>query len=131
MVHGQKELRIIDTLEPVIGRGSMIFSRSILDNEAASIGKYDVRVRNTYSAFFQINKITRDRKSLIHDDRVDALAGLTAHFGPQLIVDQAKAVVASAKREYQRIMSNPLGKPAHALTASRPQNPMQKRIRKL
>lgn len=131
MVHGQKEVRIIDTLEPIIGRGSMIFSQDILDAEAQSVAGHEPRLRNTYSGFFQLAKLTRDRQSLIHDDRIDALAGLANHYGPQLVVDHIKAVNASQKREYARIMANPLNKPAHALTASRPMNPAQKRIRKL
>lgn len=131
MVTGQKERRIIDVLEPVIGRGSLVVAKSVFDGEAASLQRYDTRLRNTYSGLFQMTKITRDKGSLIHDDRLDALAGLVSHYGPQLVVDQEKAVKASQKREYERLTSNPLGLPKSALTAKPPQNSLQKRVRKL
>lgn len=130
-VTGQKEQRIIDVLGPVMGRGAIIMSRDVLLMEEQSLKRYDARLQETYSGLFQLAKLTRDRGSLIHDDRADALAGLVAHYGPALVVDQKKAVEASQKREHERMMRNPLGKPASALTASRPQNSAQKRIRKL
>lgn len=131
MVHGQKELRIIDTLEPVIGRGALVMNREILEREGQSVARYEPRLRNTYSGLFQLAKITRDKQSLIHEDRIDALAGLVNHYGPTIAVDQQKAIKASQQREYDRLMSNPLSKPLSALSAQRPQNSLQKRIRKL
>ena len=129
MVHGQKEVRIIETLEPVLGRGALIFNEDIFLNEAASIQQHDLRLRNTYSGLFQLAKITRDRNSLAHDDRVDALAGLVQHYAPALVVDQKKALDSAKKREYERLMSNPLNKPKYALPANKPQNLLRKRIR--
>lgn len=67
-VTGQKEIRIIDTLEPVIGRGSLVVNRQILDNEKASISKHMGNDRVTYSFFYQLEKITRAKGSLVHDD---------------------------------------------------------------
>lgn len=131
MVSGQKERRIIDTLEPVIGRGALVFNKAIIEGEADSIQKYDSRLRNTYSLLFQIAKITRDKGALVHDDRVDALAGLVNHYGAALALDQEKAVKASQQREYDKLMKNPLSKPASAITGSKPKNALQKRIRKL
>lgn len=131
MVHGQKERRIIDVLEPVIGRGALVLNKAIVDSEAASVQRYDPRLRNTYSGLFQMAKITRDKGALIHDDRIDALAGLVNHYGPALALDQEKAVKASQQREYDKLMRNPLNKPASALSATKPKNALQKRIRKL
>lgn len=131
MVHGQKEVRIIETLEPVIGRGALILNEDIFTNEAASIQHHDLRVRNTYSGLFQLTKLTRDRGSLAHDDRADALAGLVQHYAAALAVDQKKALNSAKKREYDRLMKNPLNLPKYALPAARPQNLLQKRIRKL
>lgn len=131
MVHGQKELRIIEQLEPIMGRGSLILNADILTREAASTAKYEPRLRNTYSGLFQIAKITRDRNSLAHDDRVDALAGLVSHYGAALALDQAKAIAASEKREYQRLMKNPLGLPASALPKAVRGNGATRRIRRI
>ena len=44
-----------------------------------------------YSFLYQLTHITRDRGSLTHDDRVDAVAGAVAHFQRAMMmnVDQA------------------------------------------
>lgn len=132
MVKGQKEVRIIETLEAPLGRGAIIFNEAIFEGEAASTARYDQRLRNTYSGLYQLAKITRDKNSLIHDDRLDALAGLVAHYGEALAVDQLKAVEASRKREYEALLRNPLSKPKSALQpAKRPSNSLNRRMRKL
>lgn len=130
-VTGQKETRIIATLEPIIGRGSLIINEAILENEAASVARYDVRLRTVYSGLFQLAKLTRDKNSLIHDDRIDALEGACRHYADALSVDQKKAIEAAKKREYERMNKNPLNKPSYAMQATRPQNSLQKRIRTL
>lgn len=130
-VTGQKELRIIDTLEPVLARGAIIVNEDILLNEAKTLARYEGRLRNTYSGLFQLAKITRDKKSLFHDDRVDALAGLVNHYGSALAVDQLKALEAARKREHERMMKNPLNLPKSALPATQAKNPLMKRVRKL
>lgn len=130
MVKGQKELRIIETLEAPLGRGAVIFNSAIFDGEAASLKRYEGRLRNTYSGLFQLAKITRDKNSLIHDDRLDALAGLVNHYGQALAVDQVKAVEASRKREYEKMRRNPLGRPQYTQPA-KTANSAQRRMRKI
>lgn len=70
---GQKEARIIDTLEPVMAQHRLVLNEDI--------AKKDVRSEEpTYSLLYQLTHITRDRGSLKHDDRLDALAGAVAHY---------------------------------------------------
>jgi len=72
---GQKEARIIDTLETV-----MTQHRLVLDE---SVARHEARRRDdelAYSLLYQLTHITRDRKCLKHEDRLDALAGAVAHF---------------------------------------------------
>lgn len=71
---GQKEMRIADTLEPVLG------SHKLVVNEAAIVKDYQT-ARNldgvhdiNYSMFYQLTRLTRDRGALAHDDRLDAFA---------------------------------------------------------
>lgn len=108
---GQKELRIIDTLEPVIARGSLIFNDEIARKEPASLVGYSLEKRSTYSLFHQIAFITRDKKSLQHDDRLDALAGAVRYWVQQLGIDQAKAVEQQRAAEFEAWRKNPLGRP--------------------
>lgn len=67
---GQKELRIIDTLEPVISNHKMCVSLECIKKDYASVPESDYK----YSCFYQMTRITGDRGALIHDDRLDALA---------------------------------------------------------
>jgi hypothetical protein len=76
---GQKELRIIDALEPVIGSHRLILNSSIPDEDVLSTNKYSTEVRPTYQLLHQMKFLTRERGSLIHDDRVEALAMAVRH----------------------------------------------------
>ncbi len=106
---GQKELRIIDTLEPIIGSGRMIVEESLIEQDWASVQKYPAERRASYSLFTQMSKITRDRNSLFHDDRLDALSGSCRHWVQSLAQDEDKAAYAAQRRAYQDMMANPLG----------------------
>jgi hypothetical protein len=107
----QKELRIIDTLEPVIARGSLIFNDDIARHESASLAAYALAERSSYSVFQQIALITRDKHSLKHDDRLDALSGAVRYWVQLLGIDQAKQIEAQRKAEFNAWVKNPLGRP--------------------
>lgn len=109
MVHGQKELRIIETLEPIMARGSLIVNESIVEEDAMHCERHPVAQRAVFSVFHQMSKITRDRGSLIHDDRLDALEGAVRHFVAHLAVDQAKSVEAAKRKEHLEKMVDVMG----------------------
>lgn len=106
---GQKELRIIDTLEPVLGAGKLIMSEHIIQADWLNIQRYPTDVRHTYSLFWQLARITRDKKSLIHEDRLDALAGAVRYWVEALAKDDLKEVVKAKREQYRKMMENPLG----------------------
>lgn len=120
LVVGQKELRIIGTLEPVIGRGALVIDEDAILDEERSLSHHDIRNRDTYSLLFQLSKITKDRQSLIHDDRLDALEGLVRHFLPALAVEQDKAIKRLQEKELEDFKRNPLGYRASVLRTSQP-----------
>lgn len=64
---GQKERRIIDTLEPVLNQHRLVFDEKIVkaDNEIE---------HRDYRLFYQMTRITKDRGSLLHEDRLESLA---------------------------------------------------------
>lgn len=109
MVHGQKETRIIATLEPVMGRGALIVSEDCVAFDEDTIQHYGAGERITYSFFHQLTKITRDRGALRHDDRLDALEGAVRHWIDLLLIDQTKAVEAARKRELEAFLKDPMG----------------------
>ena len=106
---GQKELRIIDTLEPVIGSGRFIVEEELIEKDWASVQKYPAERRASYSLFSQMEKITRDRGSLFHDDRIDALAGSVRNWVQDLSQDDEQAKYQAQRKAYEEMMANPLG----------------------
>lgn len=67
---GQKELRIIDTLEPVISNHKLCTTPDCIRQDFSTVPDGDYK----YACFYQMTRITQDRGALIHDDRLDALA---------------------------------------------------------
>lgn len=106
---GQKELRIIDVMEPVIGSNRLIIDEGLLEHDWDQCKKYPVELRPSYSFFFQLSRITRDKGALIHDDRLDAVAGTIRHWSDHLKQDEFKAKARAAQARYTDMMKNPLG----------------------
>lgn len=106
---GQKELRIIDILEPVIGSGKLVMHEDIINDDWHTTRKYPLDKRQTYSLLWQLARITRDKNSLIHDDRLDALAGAVRYWVEALSKDDEKEKLRAKKAAYEAMMRNPLG----------------------
>jgi hypothetical protein len=120
-VTGQKELRIIETLEPIISRGSLILNEQIVADDAEMSSRYEVSKQTVYSLFHQISKITRERGALMHDDRVDALEGACRHWAEMLAVDQKKRLETLRKEEWTRRMADPMQRNRYSTTGPNPQ----------
>lgn len=106
---GQKELRIIDILEPVIGSNRLVVDEGLLEKDWDECKKYPVELRPSYSMFYQLSRITRDKGALIHDDRLDALAGSVRYWVDHLAQDEFKERAKAAQGRYRDMMKNPLG----------------------
>jgi hypothetical protein len=89
---GQKETRIIDTLEPVLTQHRMVVAESFLREDAATEDR-------NYAFLYQLTHITRDRGALTHDDRVDAVTGAVAHFQRAMRMDVDQAAKAMRDEE--------------------------------
>lgn len=71
----QKELRIIDTLEPVLMRHRLIVARQVI------VDDYKVYERDPkYSLIYQMTRISRDKGAIPHDDRLEAVKGAVQHW---------------------------------------------------
>ena len=77
----QKERRIIDTLEPVMNQHRLVVDRKVIE---ADLKAEDPKL----SLFYQMTRITKDRGALVHDDRLDALAGAVAYWQESLRKNQ-------------------------------------------
>lgn len=64
---GQKEKRIIDTLEPVLNQHRLVVDERVVKDD-------DKMEHKEYRLFYQLTHLTKDRGSLSHEDRLEALA---------------------------------------------------------
>lgn len=106
---GQKELRIIDILEPIIGSGKFVIYEGLIEKDWRMCQQYPMDKRDIYSLLFQMARITRDKGSLLHDDRLDAVAGSARYWVEALAQDDAKAVAAAKRDAWEKMQKNPLG----------------------
>ena len=67
---GQKEKRIINTLEPIMNQHKLVINKAALDR--------DLRAQSIYSLTYQLTHLTYDKDCLRHDDRLDALEMLVS-----------------------------------------------------
>ena len=84
----RKEIRIIDTLAPVMQTHRMVVDRRVVDNDAEILKRAVEERDSSYSLFYQLTRLTHDRGSLIHDDRLDAWAMCIQWFQEQAAQDQ-------------------------------------------
>lgn len=85
-----KERRILDTLEPVVGSHKLIVDPDVFTKDQESIQKYDQGIRMHKGLFHQMTRICREKGALRHDDRIDALAIMVAHFVELMTQDSSK-----------------------------------------
>lgn len=118
LVSGQKELRIVNTLSPIMGRGSLIVDEAVLEEDQACCDIYNASMRSSYSLFHQLQKMTIARKSVLHDDRADALEGLCRHYTEAIAKDQKKGLQAAQARAYAELVKDPCGHNRYTKTPS-------------
>lgn len=109
MVTGQKEKRLIATIEPVIGRGALIVSTQAIEQDKMDCGRYSPKDRQIYSVFFQLAKLTPERGALVHDDRADALEGAIRYWQKYLAVDQERLATQERERALKEMLDDPMG----------------------
>jgi len=72
---GQKERRIIDTLEPIMNQHKLVVDTSVVEKDAGGKRPDLSPGENlSYQMFHQMTRLTKDKGSLRHDDRLEALA---------------------------------------------------------
>lgn len=116
----QKEVRIIDTLEPVLNQHRLILDYSVAKGDVSK-ALADTK-RLPYSLLFQLTHITKDRNSLLHDDAIDALAMAIEQFkfsllrNPKDMLDEIQKrkfndslnhFMSIAKKQYKQDNTNP------------------------
>lgn len=103
-VHGQKELRVIDKLEPALNQHRVVMDRKIIAEQQADLPDVGEELKFQYNGFFQMAYLTRERGSLRHDDRIEVLAEAVGHFVQSVARDTSEAVSKSRARELDRAL---------------------------
>jgi hypothetical protein len=88
---GQKEARIIDTLEPVLNQHRLVVDKGLFQRDYDSTESYPLDHQSRYRLFYQLTRLTRERGSIHKDDRVDALAIAVHYWTAQMDRDARKA----------------------------------------
>jgi len=81
---GQKELRIVDTLEPLLNQHRLVVDAKLIEKDYRS-------GEAAYQLFYQLTRLTRERGALKHDDRLDALAQACAYWVEHMSRDTDRA----------------------------------------
>jgi hypothetical protein len=80
----QKELRIIDTLEPVMNQHKLIVDKRLIMQDYLSTESLPAEQQQRYRLFYQLTRVTKERGALVQDDRLDGLALAAAYWTEQM-----------------------------------------------
>lgn len=95
-VSGQKEVRIVEALEPIMNQHRIVIDRAVFDN--------DVLAERQYSFTHQLSHITKERDSLKHDDRLDAFANGVTFLLDKISDDDERGMAYHAEEEAQKTL---------------------------
>ena len=101
-VSGQKELRIIDNIEPLATNHKLVFNYELIQRDAEEVQKEPTNI--VYSLMYQYTHITRDKGSLTHDDRLDALAIACQYIKDMVMVDTEETILRLKEQEMERFL---------------------------
>jgi hypothetical protein len=106
--HTQKELRILDTLEPVMQSHRLIVDRRVIEK--------DLAVQQDHEAFSLVQQMTRMERikgALAHEDRLEAVSMAVAYWTERMNRDQKLALKdhkeGVLKAELKQFMKHTIG----------------------
>jgi len=110
----QKERRIVDTLEPVMCQHRLVIDTNVIRSDYESTKKYASEKALQYSLLWQMSRITRVRKALAYDDRLDVLA-MAVGFWTEMMAQDAQSKITQRReeeldRELERFMEHAVGR---------------------
>jgi len=101
-VKGQKEVRIIDNIEPLLTNHKLIMNYELIQEDYEEVKREPTNI--VYSLIYQLTHITRDKGSLVHDDRLDALAIACQYIQDMVLVDTDKTIKALKDAEMEKFL---------------------------
>lgn len=110
-VSQQKEVRIAETLDPIMARHRLVVNRTVFEEDVNSVQKYPIDKRMIYTLANQMNKLTLERGALIHDDRLDSLASAVRRYVDRMAVDEKLRESQKVTSENMKMMAEWSKKP--------------------
>jgi hypothetical protein len=99
--HKQKEMRIIDSIEPVMNLHRLVFNMDIV------VKDYEENKENPRrQLFYQMTRMTREKGALQYDDRIDVLAMGVHYWWEQMAADENQAYVDRQQEEFLQGVSS-------------------------
>lgn len=103
---GQKERRIIDTLEPVLNQHRLVVHEAIIKDDFEEEG-------TDYQVMTQLTRVTAEKHALRHDDRLESLAGAVKYWVEFMARDTNQAAeetrVAALEAELAKFIEHSTG----------------------
>ena len=97
----QKEARIIDTLEPVMNQHRLVIDPKVIIKDYESVQNLPPEKAQRYMLVYQMTRITRDKGSLAHDDRLDVLAMAVQYWVDQMAADADREIAVMRAEKIQ------------------------------
>ena len=114
---GMKELRICDTLEPVLSTHRLVIRDEVIREDYQTArdadGKHDVR----YSLCYQLTRMAREKGAVAHDDRLDALALGVEFLRSTMELDAVKVEAEVLEAFLEEHMEHPIHSAGHVVTS--------------
>ena len=92
----QKELRIIETLEPIMNQHRLVVDQGIIERDAEA--------KAQFSLTYQLTHVTREKDCLKHDDRLDSLEMLVSHMLEYLSVNEERGYQMHKEKEFDDML---------------------------
>ncbi len=96
-VSGQKEVRIIEALEPMLNQHRLVIDKEVFDHDLTAS-------KRDFSFTHQLSHITRERESLKHDDRLDSLTNGVVYMMEWMTDDEDWGMDYHVEKEAQKTL---------------------------
>ncbi|MBK1871582.1 phage terminase large subunit [Taklimakanibacter albus] len=94
-----KEERIISALASVVKAHQLVVNTDAIREDYESLSKIDgENDRQSYSAFYQMSRITNEKDCLAHEDRLETISVGALHYAPALGVAPEESLQAAEER---------------------------------
>lgn len=110
-----KEARIVAILEPVLQQHRLVVDPKVIQADYDNVPTQFDR-SNEYRLFHQLTRVTAEPGALVHDDRLDALAGAVRFYTAAMAQDAERAVLSFKEEklaaDLQKFLKGALGQSA-------------------